>query len=165
MTKPTYDGYHPWTTYVYAREEARNRGDRRVGTEHLLLGLLREPDLARVLGVDLTTARDALGAMDVDALVATLGASLEVPPVPAPEPSRLRRRPSLKQVLQGRVPFTPAVKPVLEAGGKRQPFDPRKVLVALLELRSPDPGAELLNALGVDRAAVRERVAEIPAPA
>jgi hypothetical protein len=39
--------YHPWTTYVYAREEARRRGDGCVGTEHLVLGLLREPDLAQ----------------------------------------------------------------------------------------------------------------------
>ncbi|HKR98147.1 MAG TPA: Clp protease N-terminal domain-containing protein, partial [Candidatus Dormibacteraeota bacterium] len=46
----TVGEYHPWTTYVYAREEARLRGDRRVGTEHLVLGLLREPDLAQVLG-------------------------------------------------------------------------------------------------------------------
>ena len=56
--------YHPWTTYVYAREEARRRGDRRVGTEHLVLGLLREPDIAQVLGCDLGAAREALDTMD-----------------------------------------------------------------------------------------------------
>jgi hypothetical protein len=31
---------------VCAREETRRRGDRRVDTEHLVLGLLREPDVA-----------------------------------------------------------------------------------------------------------------------
>ena len=39
------DAYHPWRTYIDAREEARRRGDRKVGTEHLILGLLREPVL------------------------------------------------------------------------------------------------------------------------
>ena len=67
--KPSKAGeYHPWTTFIYAREEARRRGDRRVGTEHLVLGLLREPEIARLLGCDLEAAREALDAMDHDAL-------------------------------------------------------------------------------------------------
>ena len=60
-SKPA-DAYHPWSTYIDAREEARRGGDRKVGTEHLILGLLREPVLARALGCDLQTARDALEA-------------------------------------------------------------------------------------------------------
>ena len=55
---------------MYAREEARRRGNRRVGSEDLVLGLLREPDVAQLLGCDLGTAREALDAMDRDALVA-----------------------------------------------------------------------------------------------
>ncbi|MFD0885532.1 Clp protease N-terminal domain-containing protein, partial [Streptosporangium algeriense] len=37
-----------------AAEEARQRGDRRIGTEHLLLGLVHDPSSlsARALGVD-----------------------------------------------------------------------------------------------------------------
>ncbi|MHB1833596.1 MAG: Clp protease N-terminal domain-containing protein, partial [Solirubrobacteraceae bacterium] len=38
---------NPWSTYIDAREEARRRGDRKVGTEHLILGLLSEPLLAQ----------------------------------------------------------------------------------------------------------------------
>jgi len=39
-------GFNPWATAVDAREEARRRGNRRVGTEDLVLGLLREPEVA-----------------------------------------------------------------------------------------------------------------------
>jgi hypothetical protein len=73
LSKPA-DAYHPWSTYIDAREEARRRGDRKVGTEHLLLGLLREPVLAQALGCDLQTARDALAALDHDALAASVSA-------------------------------------------------------------------------------------------
>ena len=41
--RPADDGYHPWTTYIDARQEARRRGDHKVGTEHLVLALLMEP--------------------------------------------------------------------------------------------------------------------------
>ena len=42
-----------------AAQEARRRGDRRLGTDHLLLGLLCDPDssAAAALGVDLAAAR------------------------------------------------------------------------------------------------------------
>jgi hypothetical protein len=157
--------YHPWTTYVYAREEARRRGDRRVGTEHLVLGLLREPDLAQVLGCDLGAAREALDAMDRDALVAVgIDRPLGAPPVPTREPALGGRRPSLKAVLTDRLPMTPVAKRVLEESGKglrrgRQ-VDSRRVLIALLSLGQPDPGAALLDALDVDRAAVGARLSE-----
>jgi hypothetical protein len=155
-------GYHPWTTYVYAREEARRRGDRRVGTEHLVLGLLREPDLAQVLGCDLGAAREALDAMDRDALVAVgIDRALDAPPVPTREPALGGRRPSLKAVLTDRLPMTPVAKRALEASGKDvRHFDPRRVLIALLSLAPPDPGAALLDALDVDRAAVGARLSE-----
>jgi len=69
-----------------ALAEARLRGDRRIGTEHLLLGVLRLPDTeaARALGVDLATARDALAALDHDALAA-LGIVVGVPPARSPD--------------------------------------------------------------------------------
>jgi len=81
VSKPS--DYHPWVTFIYAREEARRRGDRRVGTEHLVLGLVSEPAMAEVLGRDLPTARAALDALDHDALVAVgLGEGLDAPPIP-----------------------------------------------------------------------------------
>jgi hypothetical protein len=64
----TANAYHPWTTYVRARVEARRRGDRRAGTEHLVLGLLGDPAIESVLGVSLQRARDALDSLDRDAL-------------------------------------------------------------------------------------------------
>jgi hypothetical protein len=49
-----------------ATEEARRRGDRRLGTDHLPLGLLHDEDsrAAKSLGVFLTDARAALDALD-----------------------------------------------------------------------------------------------------
>jgi hypothetical protein len=160
--------YHPWTTYVYAREEARRRGDRRVGTEHLVLGLLREPDIAQVLGCDLGAAREALDAMDRDALVAIgIDRALGAPPVPTREPALGVRRPSLKAVLADRLPMTPVAKRVLEESGKdhrrgraARRWSLHAVLAALLCLAAPDPGAALLDALDVDRAGVGARLSE-----
>ena len=160
--------YHPWTTYIDAREEARRRGDRRVGTEHLVLGLLREPDIAQVLGCDLGAAREALDAIDRDALVAIgIDRALGAPPVPTREPALRGARPSLKAVLADRLPMTPVAKRVLEQSGKgrhRRPAESRwslhAVLAALLSLAPPDPGAALLDALGVDRSRVSERLGQ-----
>jgi hypothetical protein len=167
--KPSKAGeYHPWTTFIYAREEARRRGDRRVGTEHLVLGLLREPEIARVLDCDLEAAREALDAMDHDALVAIgIDRALGAPPVPTREPALGGGRPSFKAVLSDRLPLTPVAKRVLEQSGKdrrhRRPDDRwslHAVLAALLSLAAPDPGAALLDALNVDRDEVSTRLSE-----
>jgi Clp amino terminal domain, pathogenicity island component len=55
-----------------AAEEAGRRGDRRLGTDHLLLGLLHDADssAARALGVSLESARGASDALDRAALAA-----------------------------------------------------------------------------------------------
>ena len=60
--------------YLSATSEARRRGDRRVGTEHLLLAVLVDADSvpARAFGVSSTTAHDALQTMD-DIALASLG--------------------------------------------------------------------------------------------
>ena len=166
--------YHPWTTYIHAREEARRRGDRRVGTEHVVLGLLREPDVAEVLGCDLGAAREALDAMDRGALVAIgIDRALDAPPVPTREPALRGARPSLKAVLADRLPMTPVAKRVLEESGKDlrhgRSIDPRqrargwsreRVLIALLSLAPPDPAAALLDALEVNRDGVSTRLSE-----
>ncbi len=157
------DAYHPWRTYIDAREEARRRGDRKVGTEHLILGLLKEPVLAQALGCDLQTARDALDAMDHDALAAVgIGSAFNAPPIPIDEPIRRPPRPTLKAVLRDRLPMTPAAKKALEKSYKeiRRGHDmPRQlVLLTVLELEPPDPAAELIAALAIDRAAARQRL-------
>lgn len=62
--------YHPWTTFAAAREGARSRGDRRVGTDHLLLGLLRDPEIETVMHFTLESAREAPYSLDRSALAA-----------------------------------------------------------------------------------------------
>jgi len=153
--------WNPWATYIAAREEARCRGDRRVGTEHLLVGLLLEPDLASVLGTDVEAARAGLATLDRQALAAVgVGAQIEEP-APAPR-TALPRRPTLKVVLQGRLPLTPVAKKVLEASWKatrgRRQLGEKYLLASLLDLERPDPAAELLAHLGIDPAAARERL-------
>ncbi|WP_286345171.1 hypothetical protein [Frondihabitans sucicola] len=51
-------------TVVHAVEESRLRGDRRVGTTHLLLGALHDPVVSTTLGVDLASARAAEAELD-----------------------------------------------------------------------------------------------------
>jgi len=158
----TTDGteYHPWTTYIWAREEARRCGDRRVGTDHLLLGLLHDPAVVAVLGVSLEQCREALDSLDREALESLgLTASWEAPPlamrlVPA--------RPTLRAVLKDRLPMTPAAKVALEQAArpvrKGRRVNPQDVLVCLLDLKHPDPVADLVVELNLDAEAIRARI-------
>lgn len=137
-----------------ATEEARRRGDRRLGTDHLLLGLLHDEDspAAKALGVSLADARAASDALDRAALAAvgiqikTLG---EGPPAASG-----RRFP----------PLTSGARAVFKrAIDEARPFKSGQIgtsnfLLALLSLERPDPAAELLAALGADPAAVRKRL-------
>ncbi|WP_329131068.1 hypothetical protein OG552_09095 [Streptomyces sp. NBC_01476] len=138
-----------------AREEANLRGDRRIGTDHLLLALLHDPAAppARALGVTLTEGRDALESLDRGAL-ASLGIRLDGPL--APPPVRGQRR----------LPFNSAARTAIGAAkheaeherrGRR--IEPRHLLLALLNARHPDPAADLLSALNLRGPAVRERLA------
>jgi Clp amino terminal domain, pathogenicity island component len=161
-TEPNAAAYHPWRTYIAAREEARARGDRRVGTEDLLVALLLEPGLAEAVGVDDQAARAALAELDRQALAAA-GIDLRLEPQePAPR-RELPRRPTLKKVLHGRLPMTPVAKKTLQAaknGRRRGRWDQsaEHVLAALLELERPDPAAELLAHLGIDPATAGKRL-------
>ncbi|MET8183615.1 Clp protease N-terminal domain-containing protein [Streptomyces sp. NPDC005336] len=136
-----------------AMEEAQLRGDRRVGTEHLLLGVLHQKASPAVeaLGVDLDTARQALASLDQAALAA-IGIDvqgIERSPVPAS-----RKRTPLSS--GARAVFPRAVAEVRQ--DRRRRITLEDLLLALLACESPDPAAELLNRLGVDRTAVRERL-------
>ena len=77
----------------------------------------------------------------------------DAPPVPGRERARLPLTPAAKAVLIG------AIK---ERGRAR--LGPEHVLLALLLRELPDPAAELLAALGVDRAVVRQRLTRDAAP-
>ncbi|MEV0374319.1 Clp protease N-terminal domain-containing protein [Streptomyces sp. NPDC050636] len=133
-----------------AHEEARLRGDRRIGTEHLLLGVLDVPDSAAVpaLGVDLATTRAALDVLDRTALAA-IGIDVEgVERAPIP-------------VSRKRTPFTSGARSVIKrtvteargAGSRRIGLD--HLLLAILACERPDPAAELMAHLNIDPAAVR----------
>ncbi|MGD0453526.1 MAG: Clp protease N-terminal domain-containing protein [Solirubrobacteraceae bacterium] len=160
------EDYHPWSTYIAAREEARRRGDRKVGTEHLLVSLLSDPALASAVGSDAEHARSALDTLDREALVAIgMDAPPEVPPLPAADPAALPARPTIRTVLHKRLRLTPCAANVLRESSKGMRRGhahpgPRHVLAAILELQAPDPAAELLATLGVQPAAVRARLAD-----
>ena len=135
---------------TYAQEEAHRRGDRRIGTEHLALGLLRLPALAQAAGRDLGQGRAALDALDRRAL-ATVGLDVDLGrPIPA--------RPST-----GRLWLTPAAKTAVRQGlkeaGSRSRVEPRHMLIALLRNEPPDPSADLFGKLGLDLADLRHRLA------
>lgn len=132
---------------VLGQEEARNLGHSWIGTEHLLLGVLSQPQSPGVsvlteLGVTSTTCRDALrqmvgaggwGASDADAL-STLGINLDevrsraeaifgpgaLDPFPDPPPRRRgrRRRGRCKDAgLSGHLRFMPLAKRALTRAG------------------------------------------------
>ncbi len=138
-----------------ATEEARRRGDRRLGTDHLLLGLLHEADslAAKALGVSLADARAASDALDLAALAAlgieveSLGDGIQTTPGRRLPPLTSGARAVLKRAIDDARPF------------KSGRIETRHFLVALLPLERPDPAAELLHALGIDPVAVLERLA------
>ena len=144
--------YNFGATYYDARDEAVRRGDRTIGTEHLVLALLADPasPAARALGCDLDSARRALDALDHQALAAIgIEPGITAGPVAARATGRLRLTPAAKAVLTG-----------IRDARKSRGAGLGIVLSALLGLPRPDPAAELLAALGVDAQAARERFAD-----
>jgi ATP-dependent Clp protease ATP-binding subunit ClpA len=138
-----------------AADEARRRGDRRLGTDHLLLGILHNPGAgpASALGVDLDSARTAQDALDRAALAAVGIHAGDLGPME--EPGGAHRRPPLTSGARA------VLKRAIEAARatKSGRIETRHVLLALLACQRPDPAAELFRELGVDAAAVRARLA------
>lgn len=137
-----------------AAEEARRRGDRRLGTDHLLLGLLHDASstVAKALGTDLESARDAADALDRAALAAV---GVDVAHLGDPTRPVFSRR-LLPLTSGSRAVIKTALDETRRAGSRR--IEARQFLLALLDRQRPDPAAELLQALGVDPAQVRERL-------
>ena len=163
----TAPAYHPWTTFLFAREEARRRGDRRVGTDHLVLGLLHHPEVVAALGVTLDAARQAFDGLDRRALASVgVAPDLDAPPLPVRD---LPGRPTVRSILKDRLPTTPAAKHALQEAGKPlrrgHHIEALDILAEVLECAPPDPAATLLGALGVDIPAVRGRLPGSPAVA
>jgi ATP-dependent Clp protease ATP-binding subunit ClpA len=137
---------------ISAMAETRLRGDRRLGTEHLLLALLGEDaGVARALGVDVEAARAALDALDRAAL-ASIGIELG------------EFRPGGPVASGKRTPLTSAARAVLHRAVK-QSGRPKRVtaehlLLSLLACQRPDPAVELLAQLGIDPQAARNRLGD-----
>ena len=156
---------HGWAIYLRASEEARRRGDRRTGTDHVLLALFEDPSIEAVLGVNLQQARQALESLDREALGALgLGSGTDAPPLPM---RAVPKKPRLRDLMQkDRLRMTPAAKKVLEEASKpnrrRLQVTAQQVLAQILTLQPPDPAAVLLGALGVNTSEVRRRVDAAP---
>jgi hypothetical protein len=152
---------HGWAIYLRASEEARRRGDRRTGTDHVVLALLEDPPIEVVLGVSLQQARQALDSLDQEALGALgLGSGLGAPELPR---RAVPKKPRIRDIAQkDRLRMTPAAKKVLEEASKpnrrRLKVTARQVLAQILTLQPPDPAAVLLGALGVNTPEVRRRL-------
>jgi hypothetical protein len=152
---------HAWAIYLRASEEARRRGDRRTGTDHLLLALLEDPSIESVLGVNQEGARRALASLDLEALVALgLGPDAVAPELPM---RAVPKKPRFRDVAQkDRLRMTPAAKKVLERASKpnrrRIAITPYQVLAQILTLQPPDPAAVLTRSLGVNTSEVQRRL-------
>jgi hypothetical protein len=152
---------HVWALYLQASEEARRRGDRRTGTDHLLLGLLEDPSIEVVLGVSLQQARQALESLDQEALGALgMVAGTDAPALPM---RAVPKKPTLRAVMKrDRLRMTPAAKKVLEDAVKpnrrKTQVTAQQVLARILPLQPPDPAAVLLGALGVNESEVLRRL-------
>ena len=145
---------HGWAIYLQASEEARRRGDRRTGTDHILLALFEDPSIEVVLGVSLQQARQALESLDQQALGALgLGSGADAPPLAM---RAVPKKPRIRDVAKkDRFRMTPAAKKVLEKaykpkGHRKLQVTGPEVLAQILTLQPPDPAAVLLGALGVN---------------
>jgi len=152
---------HPWAIYLQASEEARRRGDRRAGTDHILLALFEDPSVEGLLGVSLQQARQAQDALDREALGALgLGPGADAPELPM---HAVSKKPGLRDLMKkDRFPTTPAAKRVLQDAAKpnriKSQVTAGQVLARILTLQPPDPAAVLLGALGVNTSEVRRRL-------
>ena len=152
---------HVWAIYMQASEEARRRGDRRTGTDHILLGLLEDPSIEVVLGVSVQQARQALESLDQEALGALgMRSGTGAPPLPM---RAVPKKPRIRDVMKkDRLRMTPAAKKVLEdavnPNRRKTQVTAEQVLAQILTLRPPDPAAVLLGTLGVNTPEIRRRL-------
>ena len=152
---------HPWNVYLRASEEARRRGDRRTGTDHLVLALLEDASVEAALGVSLQQARQALDALDHEALGA-LGVGTDID-APALAVRDVPKEPTIRAVMRNdRRRMTPAAKRVLEDAVRpnrhKTQVTAGQVLAQIGVLQPPDPAAVLLGALRVNLAEVIARL-------
>ena len=158
------DVHHAWAIYLRASEEARRRGDRRTGTDHLLLASLADPSIEVALGVTLQQARQAHESLDHEALGALgMVSGTDAPALPM---RAVPKKPRLRDVAtKDRLRMTPAAKKVLEEAvqpnRRKLQVTAQQVLAQILTLQPPDPAAVLLGALDVNTSEVQRRLAAV----
>jgi ATP-dependent Clp protease ATP-binding subunit ClpA len=158
------EALHAWAICLRASEEARRRGDRRIGTDHILLALFEDPSIEVVLGVNLQQVRQVLDTLDNEAMAALgLESDADAPPlVMHAVPQKPRFRDVAKK---DRLRMAPTAKKVLEAAVKpnrRKTYvTAQQVLAQILTLQPPDPSAVLLGALGVNSSELLRRLAVV----
>lgn len=86
MKLPALKGTRAIDPCLVAAAEAGRQGERRIGTDHLMLGLLHDDDAAAagLLGTTPEQARAVVAALDEEALSAI---GLTVPAIPAARPA------------------------------------------------------------------------------
>jgi ATP-dependent Clp protease ATP-binding subunit ClpA len=135
----------------FAMEEARYCGDNRLGTDHLLLGALREPGPAGIMGVTVEVARAAARKLDRAALASVGIDAGGFEPDTMPGPGKKPRFSSgARSVMAGTLRYATAQ--------KARKITAAHLLLSLLDREDHDPAAALLNELAVDRAEVRRRI-------
>ena len=135
----------------FAMEEARYRGDNRLGTDHLLLGALREPGPAGTMGATLEEARAAARKLDRAAMASVGIDAGGFEPGTMPGPGRKPPFSSgARSAMAGMLRYATAQ--------KARKITAAHLLLSLLDREDHDPAAALLNELAVDRAEVRRRI-------
>jgi ATP-dependent Clp protease ATP-binding subunit ClpC len=140
-------------TIVFAQESARERGDNYIGSEHLLLGVLRARDGT------VTKVLESLG-VSPEAIRQGIDSATQTD-----RPSRrgFGRR---ERVVSGHIPFTPRAKKVLELSLRESLtlghdyIGTGHILLALIR-EGEGSAARTLTSLGVTLDAARDRVVEI----
>jgi ATP-dependent Clp protease ATP-binding subunit ClpA len=136
-----------------ASHEAERRGDRRTGTDHLLIALLQNQAVAQITGVDAPAARQAADQLDRAALAA-IGIALAGW---QPDGQAVPARRVLFMTAGSKAVIGRAL--ALAVSERACAITLRHLLLALLDQREPDPAATLLAALAIDQAALRLELA------
>jgi ATP-dependent Clp protease ATP-binding subunit ClpA len=134
---------------THAVDEAESRGDTRVSTEHLLIGVARSRSLEGLMP-DVESLRAELQHMDREAL-ASVG--LDPRLVEVSGPTRRKR--------SGHIPFTSGAKDILK-GALREALDlghrhirVEHIALALTAVEGPDRAMGILHGLDLDPDALR----------
>ena len=137
-----------------AVEEARDRADARVGTDHLLIGAL-DTGAGKQLGLSPVAVRGELDRIDHEALAAV-----------GIDPSLITTAPGSQPREQRHLPFTGAGKDTLRQSlGEAIAMNHRHIgaehiLLALTTLPDPDRATQALRGLGIDPGALRQSLLE-----